>query len=42
MLNTENRTTWQVVIDKAQPFAIGGFSGIVATCIIQPTDMLKV
>jgi solute carrier family 25 (mitochondrial oxoglutarate transporter), member 11 len=28
--------------EKAQPFVIGGFSGCIATSIIQPMDMLKV
>lgn len=26
----------------AQPFVIGGLSGMFATCIIQPVDMVKV
>lgn len=29
-------------IDTIQPFAIGGISGMTATCFIQPVDMLKV
>lgn len=29
-------------IDIIQPFAIGGLSGMFATCIIQPVDMIKV
>lgn len=29
-------------LDMIQPFAIGGFSGMTATCFIQPVDMLKV
>ncbi len=28
--------------DKIQPFVIGGLSGMTATCIIQPIDMIKV
>lgn len=29
-------------IDAIQPFVIGGLSGMFATCIIQPIDMIKV
>lgn len=29
-------------IDGVQPFAIGGLSGMLATCIIQPVDMIKI
>jgi solute carrier family 25 oxoglutarate transporter 11 len=29
-------------LDSIQPFLIGGFSGMFATCIIQPVDMIKV
>ena len=29
-------------LDTIQPFWIGGFSGMFATCIIQPLDMIKV
>ena len=29
-------------LDSIQPFAIGGVSGMFATCIIQPVDMIKV
>ena len=29
-------------MDAAQPFWIGGFSGMMATCVIQPVDMIKV
>ena len=28
--------------DAIQPFWIGGMSGMFATCIIQPIDMIKV
>lgn len=28
--------------DVAQPFVIGGLSGCLATCFIQPVDMVKV
>lgn len=30
------------VLDSIQPFVIGGLSGMLATCIIQPIDMIKV
>jgi solute carrier family 25 oxoglutarate transporter 11 len=29
-------------LDIVQPFLIGGLSGMFATCIIQPVDMIKV
>ena len=29
-------------LDVIQPFVIGGSSGMFATCIIQPIDMIKV
>lgn len=28
--------------DAIQPFWIGGLSGMMATCVIQPIDMIKV
>lgn len=31
-------STWSII----QPFVIGGMSGISATCVIQPVDMIKV
>lgn len=30
------------ILDIIQPFIIGGLSGMFATCIIQPVDMIKV
>lgn len=30
------------VFDIIQPFWIGGLSGILATCVIQPVDMIKI
>jgi len=30
------------IYDWILPFCIGGFSGAVATCVIQPLDTLKV
>ncbi len=30
------------LLDSIQPFVIGGLSGMFATCIIQPVDMIKV
>lgn len=39
-------TTWRLVdnavFQKCRPFVVGGSSGIVATCCIQPIDMVKV
>jgi solute carrier family 25 oxoglutarate transporter 11 len=29
-------------LDAIQPFVIGGLSGMLATCFIQPIDMVKV
>ena len=29
-------------LDAIQPFWIGGLSGMMATCVIQPVDMIKV
>lgn len=29
-------------LDAIQPFWIGGLSGMIATCVIQPVDMIKV
>jgi hypothetical protein len=29
-------------LDRLAPFLIGGFSGSIATCIIQPIDTMKV
>lgn len=29
-------------LDVIQPFVIGGLSGMFATCIVQPVDMIKV
>lgn len=28
--------------DAVQPFWIGGLSGMIATCVVQPIDMIKV
>lgn len=35
------KSTTQRVIDFIQPFWIGGLSGMLATCVIQPVDMIK-
>jgi solute carrier family 25 (mitochondrial oxoglutarate transporter), member 11 len=32
----------ETIVDKIRPFVIGGLSGMVATCIIQPIDTVKV
>ena len=29
-------------LDAIQPFWIGGLSGMMATCVVQPIDMIKV
>lgn len=29
-------------LKSAEPFVIGGLSGMFATCVIQPVDMIKV
>jgi hypothetical protein len=34
--------SFQKLLDVIQPFWIGGLSGIMATCVIQPVDMIKV
>lgn len=36
------RSGWTKFADAIQPFWIGGLSGMFATCIIQPIDMIKV
>jgi|688.fasta_scaffold215414_3 solute carrier family 25 oxoglutarate transporter 11 len=36
------KTSWQKTIDFIQPFWIGGLSGMIATCVIQPVDMIKI
>lgn len=35
-------TSQSKIMDIIQPFIIGGLSGMLATCIIQPVDMIKV
>lgn len=35
---TPNKSLWSTI----EPFAIGGISGMTATCVIQPVDMIKV
>lgn len=35
-------STQSKIFDIIQPFIIGGLSGMFATCIIQPVDMIKV
>jgi hypothetical protein len=37
-----SKSTLQKTFDLIQPFWIGGLSGIMATCVIQPVDMIKV
>jgi solute carrier family 25 oxoglutarate transporter 11 len=43
MTNTPpQKSTSERILDTIQPFVIGGLSGMFATCIIQPIDMVKV
>lgn len=42
MANTPEKSSFDKTLDKIQPFLIGGLSGMFATCIIQPVDMIKV
>lgn len=39
---TTTKSSTDKFLDSIQPFAIGGLSGMFATCIIQPVDMIKV
>jgi solute carrier family 25 oxoglutarate transporter 11 len=39
---TKNKSSTDKFLDSIQPFVIGGLSGMFATCIIQPVDMIKV
>lgn len=39
---TSERSSFDKFLDAIQPFWIGGFSGMFATCIVQPIDMVKV
>lgn len=39
---TSEKTSFDKFLDTIQPFWIGGFSGMFATSIIQPIDMVKV
>ena len=39
---TTQKSSMDKFLDSIQPFVIGGFSGMFATCIIQPVDMIKV
>lgn len=39
---TTNKSSVDKFLDSIQPFVIGGLSGMFATCIIQPIDMIKV
>ena len=36
------KSGWIKFVDAVQPFWIGGLSGMLATCVIQPIDMIKV
>lgn len=39
---TPQKSTFTKFVDTVQPFWIGGLSGVLATCVIQPVDMIKV
>lgn len=39
---TTTKSSTDKFLDSIQPFVIGGLSGMFATCIIQPVDMIKV
>lgn len=36
------KSSSQKFFDAIQPFWIGGLSGMMATCVVQPIDMIKV
>lgn len=40
--NVTEKSASQRVLDFIQPFWIGGLSGMLATCVIQPVDMIKI
>lgn len=40
--NSQKKSFSSKCIDFVLPFAIGGFSGMIATSVIQPVDMVKV
>ena len=42
MTNPQEKSGLTKFFDTIQPFWIGGFSGMFATCVIQPIDMIKV
>ena len=42
MTSDGEKTGMQKFLDTIQPFWIGGLSGMTATCVIQPVDMIKV
>jgi hypothetical protein len=39
--NQVEKSTFAKALDFIQPFWIGGISGMLATCVIQPVDMIK-
>ena len=39
---TVQKSSMDKFLDSIQPFVIGGVSGMFATCLIQPVDMIKV
>ncbi len=41
-MTTFQKSSMDKFLDSIQPFVIGGVSGMFATCLIQPVDMIKV
>ena len=37
-----NKNSTPTLYQRLQPFMVGGLSGMMATCVIQPIDMIKV
>jgi solute carrier family 25 oxoglutarate transporter 11 len=40
--NIETSSTLRNILSIIQPFAFGGLSGMIGTCVIQPIDTIKV
>jgi solute carrier family 25 (mitochondrial oxoglutarate transporter), member 11 len=40
--NPPQKSLSTTILDFIQPFWIGGLSGMLATCVIQPVDMIKI
>lgn len=41
-MTAPQKSSMDKFLDSIQPFVIGGVSGMFATCVIQPVDMIKV